>query len=221
MNEKREKQKEEEKVNKDRKMRSETIILRPEVPLLERLSTYAASDAYPFHMPGHKRQVKMGITSVPNPFSVDITEIDGFDNLHHAEDILKESMNSAAAVYGADRSWYLVNGSTCGILAAIAAAVKPGEKILMAPNSHKSAYHAVVLNQLEPVYLYPEEVPEFQIPGEIEPEQVERALLEHPEIRAVFVTSPTYEGIVSDIQGIAATAHRHGAALIVDEAHGG
>ena len=205
MNEKREKQKEEEKVNKDRKMRSETIILRPEVPLLERLSTYAASDAYPFHMPGHKRQVKMGITSVPNPFSVDITEIDGFDNLHHAEDILKESMNSAAAVYGADRSWYLVNGSTCGILAAIAAAVKPGEKILMARNSHKSAYHAVILNQLEPVYLYPEEVPEFQIPGGIEPEQVERALLEHPEIRAVFVTSPTYEGIVSDIQGIAAT----------------
>ena len=206
--------------SEDRKMRSETIILRPEVPLLERLSTYAASDAYPFHMPGHKRQVKMGITSVPNPFSVDITEIDGFDNLHHAEDILKESMNSAAAVYGADRSWYLVNGSTCGILAAIAAAVKPGEKILMARNSHKSAYHAVVLNQLEPVYLYPEEVPEFQIPGGIEPEQVERALLEHPEIRAVFVTSPTYEGIVSDIQGIAATAHRHGAALIVDEAHG-
>ena len=220
MNEKREKQKEEEKVNKDRKMRSETIILRPEVPLLERLSTYAASDVYPFHMPGHKRQVKMGITSAPNPFSVDITEIDGFDNLHHAEDILKESMNSAAAVYGADRSWYLVNGSTCGILAAIAAAVKPGEKILMARNSHKSAYHAVILNQLEPVYLYPEEVPEFQIPGGIEPEQVERALLEHPEIRAVFVTSPTYEGIVSDIQGIAATAHRHGAALIVDEAHG-
>lgn len=64
MNEKREKQKEEEKVNKDRKMRSETIILRPEVPLLERLSTYAASDAYPFHMPGHKRQVKMGIKSL-------------------------------------------------------------------------------------------------------------------------------------------------------------
>ena len=77
-----------------------------------------------------------------------------------------------------------------------------GGKILMARNSHKSAYHAVILNQLEPVYLYPEEVPEFQIPGGIEPEQVERALLEHPEIRAVFVTSPTYEGIVSDIRGL-------------------
>ncbi len=220
MNEKREKQTEKEKVNKDRKLRSETITMYPEMPLLERLSTYAASDAYPFHMPGHKRQVRLGITSFPNPFSVDITEIDGFDNLHHAEDILKESMESAAAVYGADRSWYLVNGSTCGILTAIAAAVKPGGKILMARNSHKSAYHAVVLNQLEPVYLYPEEVPEFQIPGGIQPEQVEKALLEHPEIRAVFVTSPTYEGIVSDIRKIAEATHRHGAALIVDEAHG-
>ncbi len=220
MNEKREKQTEKEKVNKDREMRSETITMRPEMPLLERLSTYAASDAYPFHMPGHKRQVRMGITSFPNPFSVDITEIDGFDNLHHAEDILKESMESAAAVYRSDRSWYLVNGSTCGILTAIAAAVKPGGKILMARNSHKSAYHAVVLNQLEPVYLYPEEVPEFQIPGGIRPEQVEKALLRHPDIRAVFVTSPTYEGIVSDIRGIAEAAHRHGAALIVDEAHG-
>ena len=132
---------------------------------------------------------------------------------------LKESMNSAAAVYGADRSWYLVNGSTCGILAAIAAAVKPGEKILMLeiPTNQR------ITRWFKPAgtgILYPEEVPEFQIPGEIEPEQVERALLEHPEIRAVFVTSPTYEGIVSDIQGIAATAHRHGAALIVDEAHG-
>lgn len=192
----------------------------PEIPLLERLSTYAASDAYPFHMPGHKRQVRMGITSFPNPFSVDITEIDGFDNLHHAEDILKESMEAASEIYGAEHSWYLVNGSTCGILTAIAAATKPGDKILLARNSHKSAYHAVVLNQLDPVYLYPEEVPDFQIPGGIESEQVDKMLSEHPEIRTVFVTSPTYEGIVSDIRGISEAAHRHGAALIVDEAHG-
>ena len=116
--------------------------------MYQQLISYGESDVYPFHMPGHKRRA----LPFPNPYTIDITEIDGFDNLHHAEDILKESMNSAAAVYGADRSWYLVNGSTCGILAAIAAAVKPGEKILMARNSHKSAYHAVILNQLEPVY---------------------------------------------------------------------
>ncbi len=207
-------------MEKNGKMQSETITMNPEMPLLERLSTYASSNAYPFHMPGHKRQVKMGITSFPNPFSVDITEIDGFDNLHHAEAILKDSMESAAVVYGADRSWYLVNGSTCGILASISASVKSGEKILMARNSHKAAYHAVVLNHLEPVYLYPEDVANFHIPGGIMPKQVENALSENPDIRTVFITSPTYEGIVSDIRGIAEVAHKHGAALIVDEAHG-
>ena len=208
-------------MNKDRKMRSETIILRPEVPLLERLSTYAASDAYPFHMPGHKRQVKMGITSVPNPFSVDITEINGFDNLHHAEDILKESMNSAAAVYGADRSWYLVNGSTCGILAAIAAAVKPGEKILMARNSHKSAYHAVVLNQLERYIYIRRRCRSFRFREGIEPEQVERALFGASGDPGCVCDFPRpMRGSCRISRGFAATAHRHGAALIVDEAHG-
>ena len=235
MNEKREKQKEEEKVNKDRKMRSETIILRPEVPLLERLSTYAASDAYPFHMPGHKRQVKMGITSVPNPFSVDITEIDGFDNLHHAEGILKDAMETVAAIYGADRSWYLVNGSTCGILSAVFAATENGGKILTARNCHKAVYHAICLNRLEAEYLYPEEITEFRINGGIRAEDVRKALEKDAmrcagnsgdvrgkitKIQAVLITSPTYEGVVSDIRAIADAAHEYGIPLIVDEAHG-
>ena len=235
MNEKREKQKEEEKVNKDRKMWSETIILRPEVPLLERLSTYAASDAYPFHMPGHKRQVKMGITSVPNPFSVDITEIDGFDNLHHAEGILKDAMETAAAIYGADRSWYLVNGSTCGILSAVFAATENGGKILTARNCHKAVYHAICLNRLEAEYLYPEEITEFRINGGIRAEDVRKALEKDAmrcagnsgdvrgkitKIQAVLITSPTYEGVVSDIRAIADAAHEYGIPLIVDEAHG-
>ena len=84
--------------------------------LLERLTEYAGSDAYPFHMPGHKRrEIPDGIPGgFPDPYGIDITEIDGFDNLHHAEGILKDAMDEAAAIYGADRSWYLVNGSTCG-----------------------------------------------------------------------------------------------------------
>ena len=82
--------------------------------LLERLTEYAGSDAYPFHMPGHKRrEIPDGIPGgFPDPYGIDITEIDGFDNLHHAEGILKDAMDEAAAIYGADRSWYLVNGST-------------------------------------------------------------------------------------------------------------
>lgn len=210
-----------------------------EQSLLGCLKEYGQSEAYPFHMPGHKRQTDLGITSFPNPFSVDITEIDGFDNLHHAEGILKASMERAAKVYGSDRTWYLVNGSTCGILSAICGLTRPGDKLLMARNCHKSAYHAVILNRLEPVYLFPEELTEEAvwgryriekdeldsenrsgISGGLLPEKAERLLTEHPGIRAVFLTSPTYEGVISDIAAIAELAHRKGIPLIVDEAHG-
>lgn len=190
--------------------------------LIDRLKEYGKSDFYGFHMPGHKRQEELGITLFPNPFSVDITEIDGFDNLHHPEGILKESMERAAAVYGADRTYYLVNGSTCGILAAISSAVSDGKKLLMARNSHKSAYHAAMLNRMETEYIYPEIIEESGIQGGIEPGELRRILEEDKENRigAVFLTSPTYEGIVSDIKSLAEIAHERGIPLIVDEAHG-
>ena len=190
--------------------------------LIDRLKEYGESDFYAFHMPGHKRQEELGITLFPNPFSVDITEIDGFDNLHHPEGILKESMERAAAVYGADRTYYLVNGSTCGILAAISSAASDGKKLLMARNSHKSAYHAAMLNRMETEYIYPEIIEESGSQGGIEPGELRRILEEDKENRigAVFLTSPTYEGIVSDIKSLAEIAHERGIPLIVDEAHG-
>lgn len=203
-------------------------------PLLEQLISYSGSDCYPFHMPGHKRQTEMGITSFPNPFSVDITEIDGFDNLHHANGILRESMDRAAAVYGADRTYYMVNGSTGGILSAISGVTSPGGRLIMARNSHKAAYHAVLLGHLDPVYVYPDYVEDYGIQGGIDPAAVEAAFKSADRetalssgtgeggdgIQAVFITSPTYEGMVSDIGAIAEIAHRHGVPLIVDEAHG-
>lgn len=190
--------------------------------LIDRLKEYGKSDFYAFHMPGHKRQEELGITLFPNPFSVDITEIDGFDNLHHPEGILKESMERAAAVYGADRTYYLVNGSTCGILAAISSVVSDGKKLLMARNSHKSAYHAAMLNRMETEYIYPEIIEESGIQGGIEPGELRRILEADKENRigAVFLTSPTYEGIVSDIKNLAEIVHERGIPLIVDEAHG-
>ena len=87
--------------------------MKKEELLIERLKKYRRSDMYPFHMPGHKRAEGIKL-SFPDPFSVDITEIDGFDNLHHPEGILKESMKWASSLYGSDHKWYLVNGSTCG-----------------------------------------------------------------------------------------------------------
>lgn len=188
--------------------------------LLKKLEAYGNSDAYPFHMPGHKRRTDLGITSFPNPFSVDITEINGFDDLHDPEGILKESMDHAAYVYGSDRTYYLVNGSTCGILSALCGMAGVGGRIIMARNSHKAAYHAIYLNQLEPVYIYPDYLEAFGIQGGIAPEMVEAALEKYRDTAAVFITSPTYEGIVSDVEAIARIAHRYKVPLIVDEAHG-
>lgn len=188
--------------------------------LLHALKAYSESDYYPFHMPGHKRQLESEFMEFPNPYSIDITEIEGFDNLHHPETILKESMEHAAAVYKMDKTYYLVNGSTCGILSAICGAVKFGGKILMARNSHKSAYHAVALKHLSPTYVYPSCLEEAGIQGGIDPEEIRQKLEEQPEIEAVFITSPTYEGVVSDVEEIANMVHKIGIPLIVDEAHG-
>lgn len=192
--------------------------------LVERLGAYGRSQAYPFHMPGHKRlkglSGKLGEFGFPNPFLIDITEIDGFDNLHHAQGILKASMDWAAEVYGADRTFYLVNGSSGGILAAVGSALGYGETLLMSRNCHKAAYHSAYLNGLKVRYVYPHQIPELGIQGGILPEDVEKALREDPSIRAVLVVSPTYDGILSDIGRIAQIVHRFGLPLIVDEAHG-
>ena len=118
--------------------------------LLEKLIGYGKSDFYPFHMPGHKRQNgEKFAADFPNPFSIDITEIDGFDNLHHPEGILKESMEWASRIYGSHRTYYLVNGSSSGILSAVSGTVSNGGTILMSRNCHKSAYHGVFLNGLK------------------------------------------------------------------------
>lgn len=185
--------------------------------LTEALIHHSQSDYYPFHMPGHKRNP---IFSLPDTLSIDITEIDGFDNLHHPEGLIKSGMEQAAKLYHADASYFLVNGSTCGILSAISAVTHPGDTILIARNSHKSAYHAAYLNQLHLIYLYPESIPGCEINGGISPEKLKQQLIESPEIKAVFLTSPTYEGIVSDITSIAKIVHMFHIPLIVDEAHG-
>ena len=185
--------------------------------LRERLRTYGAGNAYPFHMPGHKRQKQQGSLF---PYDLDITEIDGFDNLHHAEGILEEAMERAAKLWGSRKSFFLVNGSSSGLLAGIRAVTKRGDKVLMARGCHRAVYHAVELCGLHPVYMQAEWVEEMQISGSIQPETVEKHLQEHPDCKLVILTSPTYEGVVSDITEIAKVAHRYGAYLLVDEAHG-
>lgn len=179
------------------------------------LTEYGKGDVYPFHMPGHKRQ----LTGFGDPWQLDITEIDGFDNLHHATGILALLQQRAARIFGSRQSFLLVGGSTCGLLAAVSACLPAKGRLLMSRNCHKSVYHALEIRQITPVYLLPE-MCGCGIMGSLPPEAVEQALAEDPRISAVLVVSPTYDGVVSDIASIASIAHAHGAPLIVDEAHG-
>lgn len=183
--------------------------------LSQKLYEYVKSDMYPFHMPGHKR------FSLEKwyPYEMDITEIEGFDNLHQPREILLEEQKRAARIYGSKECYYLVNGSTCGILAAISASVKVGGKILVARNCHKSVYNAIFLRQLEVVYAYPE-VTSMGLSGQIRPETIETLLKENRDVEAVLITSPTYEGIISDIASISKIVHKYEIPLIIDGAHG-
>lgn len=186
--------------------------------LYEKLQQYAQSDYYPFHMPGHKRNIAM----LPkwNPYEMDITEIDGFDNLHDAEEILAQVMKEIATFRGAEESFLLINGTTCGLLAGISSCVQRGDEVLVARNCHKAVYHGIFLNGLVPHYIYPPIHPQFGANGGISPEKIKNMLITHPNTKLVILTSPTYEGVVSDIEEIAKVVHSFGIPLLVDQAHG-
>ena len=186
--------------------------------LYKELIKYSQSDYYPFHMPGGKRNPKLMETGLP--YHLDITEIEGFDDLHHSVGMIKELERRASKVYNSDETALLVNGSTSGLLGGMMACTNKGEKILVGRNSHKSIYHGIFLNELEAVYLYPEYDEELDCLLGINPKDVEDALKENPDIKAVVITSPTFEGVVSDVEEIGRVAHQKGIPLIVDEAHG-
>lgn len=206
--------------------------------ILKKLQNLSESDFYPYHMPGHKR---LGNEA----FALDITEIDDFDNMYHADGIILEAQKRAASAYGAKESFFLVNGSTCGLLVAITAAFRRGDKVLVARNCHKAVYHAIELRGLEPVYLYPEVDDKYDISVGVTAKQVLDILEEHDsvsgsnekeagdlyrkdagdrentgQIKGMILTSPTYEGMVSEVEQIAELLHQRDMVLIVDEAHG-
>lgn len=186
--------------------------------LYEKLVGYSKEGYYPMHMPGHKRNT--AVFDSVNPYGIDITEIEGFDNLHHAEGVIKEAMERAADLYDSQNTFYLINGSTAGILAGMSACIKKGDTVLVGRNCHKAVYHGLMLNECRPLYLYPQIHQEYGIHCGYQPEKIEEMLTEYPQIKLLLITSPTYEGILSDVAAIAEIAHRHGVPLMVDEAHG-
>lgn len=187
--------------------------------LLDELNKLYRSDMYPFHMPGHKRKALK--SELQAAYGIDITEIDDFDNLHEAEGILKESMDRAAGLFEAIECVYSINGATAGILASIYGLSKDSSNVILARNCHKAVYNAVMLAGANPIYIYPDSESLFEINAGISLSQITNILDENPsEDNVVVITSPTYEGIVSDIDGISKACHERGAILVVDSAHG-
>lgn len=170
------------------------------------------------HMPGHKRNPEF--RGPQNPYFIDVTEVPGTDDLHRADGPIKESMDLCAGVYGVDRAFYLINGSSGGLLAAIHAAVPQRGSVLMSRICHRSIYNGLGLREADCHYIMPERDPSYNITVSIKPEDVEVGLKAHPEVSLVIITSPTYEGVISDIKTIAEVCHRHGVPLLVDAAHG-
>lgn len=186
--------------------------------LYDKLKMYSESGVYPFHMPGHKRNPMLcdGIM----PYEIDLTEIDGFDNLHNAESCILEVQNLAEKLYNVKKAFLLVNGATGGILSAVRAMTNRGDKVIVARNSHKSVYNALELCGLTPKYIVPKVDKQFGINCSITPSQAEKAIRENPDAKLLIITSPTYEGAASDIKEISRIAHLHNVMVLVDEAHG-
>lgn len=186
-------------------------------PIYNKLKELESEKRIPFHMPGHKRSDMGAFFGVEK---MDITEITDYDNLHEPEGIIRESMDAVKDIFKSKESWYLVGGSTLGILVSISSVCRQGDKVLIGRNCHKAVYNCIRLLQLETVYCYADISAEYDICEDMKSEVVEGKLKENPDIKAVILTSPTYEGVVSDIAGIKEVIRPYGIPLIVDEAHG-
>ncbi len=186
-------------------------------PIYNTLKNLSDKNIYPFHMPGHKRNLKF-LENFYDFINLDYTEIDETDNMHKPEGIIKKSKEILSNTFGSQDSYFLVNGSTSGIIASIMSCVLPNEQILVAKNCHISVYNGIILSGALPIYIEP--TIKYNIPCGIDIKNIENAIKKYPNIKAFILTSPTYEGFVSDIESIAKLLHKHNIILIVDEAHG-
>lgn len=196
----------------------------PQMPLMAAMQGYLAEQVLPFHTPGHKSGKGAHETLLQylgqSTLALDLTVVPGLGDLFDKQGPIRESQKLAAALYGADESYFLVNGTTGGIYAMILATVGPGEKIIVPRNIHRSVMGALILSGAVPVFVRPVVDTDLQIAMNITVEAAESAMLQNPDAKAILLVNPTYYGVVADIANITALAHQHGMTVLVDEAHG-
>ncbi len=194
-----------------------------ETPLLAALIKLAQRSDAAFHTPGHRRGQGVSpawATLVGGALRGDLPELPELDNLFAPEGVIQSAQTLAAQAFGSDRTWFLANGSTSGIIAAIAATCGPGDRIALPRNVHQSAIAGLITTGAIPVFMAPDLDPGWGIAHGVAPATVAQTLAHAPDIKAVLVLHPTYYGVCSDLAAIAAICHDHGIPLVVDEAHG-
>ncbi|PWK07956.1 aminotransferase class I/II-fold pyridoxal phosphate-dependent enzyme [Tumebacillus permanentifrigoris] len=193
------------------------------IPIMQAILSHLKGNPGSYHVPGHKmgRGLDGAMGSWLSQASrLDLTEIPGLDDLHAPEGAIREAQRLAAEAFGAQETYFLVNGSTAGNLAMILTAISPGEKLLVPRNLHKSVLNGLVLAQAQPVFYHPEVDEQFGIASGVAVETVREIVQAHPDARALLIVSPTYHGICSDLRAVAEIVHTAGMMLLVDEAHG-
>lgn len=193
-------------------------------PLLHCLQIVANRQRAAFHTPGHKQgqSIPAALTALlgHKVFRADLPELPELDNLFAPTGVIQAAQALAADAFGAEQTWFLANGSTCGIEAAVLATCNPGDWLIVPRNAHQSVISALILSGAIPIWVEPAYDPEWQIALTPSPERIQAALAEYPDTRAVLLVSPTYHGICADIASIAQITQQHNIPLLIDEAHG-
>lgn len=193
-------------------------------PLFDALRNHAEERYISFHTPGHKygRSIdgKLKAATGKKMYYMDVTVLPTVDSLHDPVGPIKKAQRLLAQAYGVKHSFMLVNGSTVGNQAMFLSACNPGDSVIVTRNAHKSVMGGIILAGVWPIWIQPGIDKNLDIVFDVTPEQVEEAIKQYPEAKAIFITSPTYNGITTDLIKISEIAHSHGKVLMVDEAHG-
>ncbi len=193
-------------------------------PILEAIKAYAELNTLRLHVPGHGGGIgasedfleSMG-TKV---LELDVTELPGLDDLNNPTGIIADAQKLAAKAFGAERSHFLINGTTQGLQALIMAVSFPGGKLILPRNIHRSVVGGMILAGLNPVFVRPATIPGFNIPAGVPVKEYEKAMEDNPDAAGVLCIHPTYHGVTGDLRGIAEAAHLKGKPVLADEAHG-
>ncbi|MDR3195756.1 MAG: aminotransferase class I/II-fold pyridoxal phosphate-dependent enzyme [Endomicrobium sp.] len=207
-----------------KKVKNLNLAKQSKAPLFDTLLGHAKRDVISFHCPGHKngRSIDKELKDYVGEkvFKFDVTVFDEVDSLHDPVGQIKKAQELMAEAYGVERSLFLVNGTSVGNMAMFLSACNPGDSIIVSRSSHKSIMAGIIMSGVWPIWVQPEIDQNLDLIFSMTYDQVKDALDKYPEAKAVFVTSPTYNGVVTELSKIADLCHRRGKILLVDEAHG-